>query len=42
MADTGKFVISLDFELQWGVFDKETLDSYKTNIISLWWGMQAE
>ena len=35
MADTGKFVISLDFELQWGVFDKETLDSYKTNILGV-------
>ena len=33
MTKTGKFVISLDFELQWGVFDKETLESYKENIL---------
>ena len=35
MADNGKFVISLDFELQWGVFDKETLTSYETNILGV-------
>ncbi len=35
MNNNGKFVISLDFELQWGVFDKETLESYKTNILGV-------
>lgn len=28
----GKFVISLDFELMWGVRDKKTIDSYGKNI----------
>jgi len=35
MSTTGKFVISLDFELQWGVRDKETLASYETNILGV-------
>lgn len=29
---TGRFVISLDFELIWGVHDKRTIESYGTNI----------
>jgi peptidoglycan/xylan/chitin deacetylase (PgdA/CDA1 family) len=31
----GKFVISLDFELMWGVRDKRTIDSYGMNIIGV-------
>lgn len=30
--NNGKFIISLDFELYWGVRDKETIDSYGANI----------
>jgi hypothetical protein len=30
--NTGAFVISLDFELMWGVFDKRTIQSYGNNI----------
>lgn len=33
--DTGKFVISLDFELFWGVRDKKTIESYGTNILGV-------
>jgi peptidoglycan/xylan/chitin deacetylase (PgdA/CDA1 family) len=29
---TGNFIISLDFELQWGVRDKKTLNQYSDNI----------
>lgn len=29
----GKFVISLDFELHWGVFDKRTVESYQSNLL---------
>jgi hypothetical protein len=29
---SGKFIISLDFELMWGVFDKESIDSYGENV----------
>jgi hypothetical protein len=29
----GKFVISLDFELHWGVFDNRTVNSYKNNLL---------
>lgn len=36
MKHTGKFVISLDFELLWGVRDKETLESYGRNISGVW------
>src|SRR5690606_12089629 len=28
----GKFIISLDFELHWGVFDALTLDEYQSNL----------
>jgi peptidoglycan/xylan/chitin deacetylase (PgdA/CDA1 family) len=28
----GHFVLSLDFEKHWGVFDKRTVESYKTNL----------
>jgi peptidoglycan/xylan/chitin deacetylase (PgdA/CDA1 family) len=31
-VNRGNFVISLDFELMWGVRDKKTIDSYGTNI----------
>jgi len=33
--DQGKFVISLDFELLWGVRDKKTIESYGANIIGV-------
>ena len=33
--DTGKFVISLDFELLWGVRDKRTIENYGTNILGV-------
>lgn len=36
MIQKGKFVISLDFELLWGVRDKKTIDSYGTNIKNVW------
>lgn len=32
MSNTGLFVISLDFELYWGMFDKVSLDEYGENI----------
>ncbi len=31
----GKFVISLDFELQWGVRDKKTIQEYGSNILGV-------
>jgi len=31
--EKGKFIISLDFELHWGVFDSRSLDSYRQNIL---------
>lgn len=31
----GKFVISLDFELMWGVRDKKSIDNYGTSIIGV-------
>lgn len=33
--DTGKFVISLDFELFWGVRDKRTVGNYGENILGV-------
>jgi peptidoglycan/xylan/chitin deacetylase (PgdA/CDA1 family) len=33
--DTGKFVISLDFELMWGVRDKRTIENYGKNILGV-------
>jgi peptidoglycan/xylan/chitin deacetylase (PgdA/CDA1 family) len=33
--DTGKFVVSLDFELLWGVRDKKTIESYGANILGV-------
>ncbi len=33
--NSGKFVISLDFELMWGVRDKKTIESYGTNILGV-------
>jgi peptidoglycan/xylan/chitin deacetylase (PgdA/CDA1 family) len=32
----GKFIISLDFELMWGVRDKRSLTNYGENIITVW------
>jgi len=32
MIMSGKFVISLDFEIHWGVFDALTLDQYRGNL----------
>ncbi|MFD1162237.1 polysaccharide deacetylase family protein [Hwangdonia seohaensis] len=31
----GKFIISLDYELHWGVFDALTLDTYKNNLLNV-------
>lgn len=36
MDKTGKFVISLDFELLWGVRDKKTHDTYGRNVLGVW------
>ena len=33
--NNGKFVISLDLELMWGVHDIETIDSYADAIIGV-------
>ena len=33
---TGKFVISLDFELLWGVRDKKSIRTYGDNILGVW------
>jgi peptidoglycan/xylan/chitin deacetylase (PgdA/CDA1 family) len=33
--DSGRFVISLDFELFWGVRDKRTIESYGSNILGV-------
>ena len=33
MINKGKLVISLDFELLWGMRDKRTIDSYGKNIL---------
>lgn len=35
MKPNGKFVISLDFELMWGVWDKRTIESYGQNILGV-------
>lgn len=35
MITKGKFVISLDFELMWGVRDKTTLEQYGENIVGV-------
>jgi peptidoglycan/xylan/chitin deacetylase (PgdA/CDA1 family) len=35
MSDHGKFVISLDFELQWGVRDIDGAEQYQKNIIGV-------
>lgn len=29
---SGQFIVSLDFELHWGVFDQRTVDSYRENL----------
>ncbi len=36
MSNTGKFVISLDFELLWGMRDHKTIDDYGGNILGVW------
>lgn len=36
MNTNGKFIISLDFELLWGVRDIQTLDTYGNNILGVW------
>lgn len=33
MKPNGKFIISLDFELMWGIWDKRTIESYGQNIL---------
>ncbi|WP_224771421.1 hypothetical protein [Metabacillus idriensis] len=35
MSENGKLVISLDFELYWGVRDKKSLLSYKENLLGV-------
>lgn len=35
MVTSGKFVISLDFELMWGVRDKRTIDNYGASILGV-------
>ena len=35
MNKNGKFVISLDFELLWGMRDKRTIDTYGENILGV-------
>ena len=34
--NTGKFIISLDFELLWGVRDQDISDTYRKNILGVW------
>ncbi|MEH7344378.1 polysaccharide deacetylase [Bacillus sp. JJ1532] len=41
MSDNGKLVISLDFELYWGVRDKKSLESYKENLLGVWTAIPA-
>lgn len=36
MNKKGKFVISLDFELLWGMRDHKTIDDYGENILGVW------
>jgi peptidoglycan/xylan/chitin deacetylase (PgdA/CDA1 family) len=36
MDTTGRFIISLDFELYWGVRDKRTLESYRENLLGVY------
>lgn len=36
MISVGSFVISLDFELMWGVRDHKSIDSYGKNILGVW------
>ena len=36
MKSSGKFIISLDFELLWGMRDKHTTETYSQNIIGVW------
>ena len=36
MKSTGKLIISLDFELMWGVRDKKTTSTYGKNILGVW------
>jgi len=36
MQKNGKFVISLDFELLWGMRDKKTSKNYRQNILHVW------
>ena len=35
MKKTGKFIVSLDFELLWGMRDHETIESYGKNILGV-------
>jgi len=36
MNNSGKFVISLDFELLWGMRDKLSIEEYGNNILGVW------
>ena len=35
MKENGKLVISLDFELLWGMRDKKTIETYGENILGV-------
>lgn len=37
--ETGRFVISLDFELLWGILDQENQKNYEKNILGVWEAM---
>ncbi len=36
MKNTGKFIVSLDFELFWGMRDKISIEKYGDNILGVW------
>src|SRR5690606_31600804 len=36
MNGKGKIIISLDFELLWGMRDKKTIEDYGANILGVW------
>jgi peptidoglycan/xylan/chitin deacetylase (PgdA/CDA1 family) len=37
----GRFVVSLDFELHWGVRDRQTLEAYRANLLGEWQAVPA-
>lgn len=40
-SNSGRFIISLDFELMWGVRDKKTIPTYGENIKGVWKAVPA-